>query len=153
MSNLWEKLFGIVKFILPFLRSAAEKSFKQLPKDQQESLKNATRIVQVIKKLMEAKKTVSTEQIEATAGMPAAEILLALNIYLKAKGKYATTLSEALEIISEDIKELTETGLKAYWNGFASILANIVANIEWEAVVMGLVEFVYRTYVRGKIKL
>ena len=40
---------NIIKFLLPFLMSAAEKSFKKLPKEKQDQLINISKLVEIIK--------------------------------------------------------------------------------------------------------
>lgn len=150
-------LSKLLKTILPFLRSAAEKAFKSLPKDQQDKLIQVSKLVQIIKLAHEAKQTITTDQLQKIildqTGLTPDEAEAALLQYWKDKGKDAKNFGDAVTLILQDAEQRTETGLKSLWSGLMQLVSTTVAEIDWQALLYGVGEFVYEQYVKGKVKI
>jgi len=43
------------------------------------------------------------------------------------------------------------TGLKGFFSDIVNILGEIVAGIDWKALVLGISEIAFRNYVKGKV--
>lgn len=151
--NIFKAIWGGIKTILPFLMTAAEKSFKSLPSTEQERLKMASIVTQVVKKGFEAHKPIKDiiADLLATTGYSEQTLFTWFNSYWTAKGHTVADLSEAVSLMIADASMRTKDGLKELWNGFTNLVGGFITNVDWEALTMGLIEYVFRTYVKGKI--
>lgn len=151
--SIWNILFGIVKTVLPFLRSAAEKAFNSLPKDEQVKLIQVSKLVELIK-LSKGKTAKEVETlISGKIGISKETAFAWLIEYWQSKGHTVGSLKEAIELLWADASTRTETGLKSLWSGLNNIVSAIVTNVDWQALLFGIGEYVYRTYVKGRIKI
>lgn len=153
--SIFDTLFGVIKTILPFLRSAVEKSFKALPKDEQERLKKIALLVQIIK--LGREQNLSVDAIIANmvnqSGLTVANIEAWFIEYWAQKGQNVGSLKEAVSLILADASQRTETGLKSLWNGIVNLIAGVVSNVDWEALLLGIVQFVYEKFIKGRVKV
>lgn len=154
--SIFKALLGILKAVLPFLRSAAEKAFKKLPKEKQEQLIKISQMVEVIKQMRGDSFESVVNKINEVTGIANIDIFVCLMGYLTQKGvevKQGITLHELIVVIWNDAEKRTETGLKSLWSGISNIVSSVVAEIDWELLLMGVGEFVYRNFVKGKVKI
>ncbi len=154
--SIFKTLFALLKVVLPFLRTAAEKAFKKLPKEKQDELKLISRIVQIVKIGWEDPKINVDNTIKAImleTGLTEADLFKYIAQYWKEKGITIGALKEGIAKIWQDAATRSETGLKSLWSGLSNIVSSTVAEIDWELLLMGVGEFVYRSFVRGKIKI
>lgn len=150
-------LGDLFKKLLPFLLSAAEKAFKKLPKEQQDTLIQISKLVEIIKQVWQRSETFSEEQlldiIYKETGLTkeqATEMVLA---YMREKGRIATTFGEAVALIWQDAENRAETGLKSLWIGFVNIVGSVVANVGWKVLLLGVAQAVFTNKVKGKVKI
>jgi hypothetical protein len=152
--SIFTKIWGGIKQLLPFLMDAAEKAYYTLPNDQQEAIKRASIIAQVVKHGFENKTPV--EQIIVN-------LLQQLNVtrdtlndifttYWQQKGQDVSGTTEGIQLLLADASLRTETGLKSLWNGFVNVVSTVVANVDWSVLLLGVVEFVYKRFVKGVVK-
>lgn len=154
--KILQLLLGILKTVLPFLRTAAEKAFKKLPKDKQDELKLISKIVQIIKVgWADDKVNVDTtiQNILKETGLTEADLFRYIAQYWKEKGITISNLKEGIAKIWQDASKRTETGLKSLWIGISNIVSSTVAEIDWQLLLMGVGEFVYRAFIKGKVKI
>lgn len=156
MTNFWNTILGkVIKFILPWLREAAEKSFNKLPKEEQEKLKSIALLVQIVKLGYEKKlpiKTIIANMVNQS-GLTYDTVQVYFIEYWRQKGQDVGSLEEAVKLIIEDASMRTETGLKSLWNGIVNLIAGVVTNVDWQALLFGLVQYVYERYVKGRVKI
>lgn len=150
--NIFKTLLGLLKVVLPFLRSAAEKAFKKLPKEQQDKLIAISKLVEVIKQAKGKSTGEMFQLIEKHTGLDADEATQAIIQYWLEKGIEVKD-TNPFAMIWEDAQERTETGLKSLWAGISNIVSSVVAEVDWQLLLMGVGEFVYRTFVKGKVKI
>lgn len=142
----------LLKVLLPFLMTAAEKAFKKLPKEKQGQLIAISKLVEVVKKSEGLSTGEIFKLIEKHTGLDADTATQYLIQYLYEKGISVKDVSP-FQLIWDDAIERTETGLKSLWSGISNIVSSTVAEIDWELLLMGVGEFVYRSFVKGKIKI
>lgn len=149
------KLLEIIKDLLPFLKSAAERAFEKLPTQEQNQVKAVSTAVQVVKLAFEKKKSV-TETVGLllqTQGVDKANVEAQLIAYVKQKGEEAGSLQEAVIVIFADATTRTETGLKDLWTSISQTVSHIVANIDWGNLLFLAVQEAYEAFVKGKVKI
>jgi aspartyl aminopeptidase len=149
------KLLEIIKDLLPFLKSAAERAFEKLPTQEQDQVKAVSTAVQVVKLAFEQKKSV-TETVDLllqTEGVDKANVEAQLIAYVKQKGEEAGSLQEAVSVIFADATTRTETGLKALWTEASQTISHLVANIDWGNLLFLAVQEAYEAFVKGKVKI
>ena len=156
MTNFWNTILGkVIKFILPWLRKAAEKSFNKLPKEEQEKLKAIALLVQIVKLGYEKKlpiKTIIANMVNQS-GLTYDTVQAYFIEYWRQKGQDVANLEEAVKLIMEDASMRTETGLKSLWNGIVNLIAGVVTNVDWQALLLGLVQYTYEIFVKGRVKV
>lgn len=148
-------LGNLLKVVLPFLRSAAEKAFKKLPKEQQQQLIQVSKMVEIIKQMQGKSQDEIIQKITELLGIDKATIVNAVLAYYEQKGIAGFSLAGGtlFKPIWDDAKKRTETGLKSLWSGISNIVSSTIAEIDWQLLLMGVGEFVYRSFVKGKIKI
>ncbi len=151
--SILKTLLGLLKAVLPFLRTAAEKAFKKLPKEKQDELIAISKMVEIIKQLKGKDTDEVFAKISELTGLDKASIVDALIAYYQQKGIVRFGIKDIFEPIWNDAAHRTETGLKSLWSGISNIISSTVAEIDWQLLLMGVGEFVYRTFVKGKVKV
>lgn len=154
--SIIKTLLGLLRVVFPILRTAAEKAFKKLPKEKQDELKLIGKIVQIIKIGWETENLNVDKTIEIIlkeTGLTERTLFVYIFNYWHEKGITITTLKEGVAKIWQDASIRTETGLKSLWSGISNIISSTVAEIDWQLLLMGVGEFVYRTFVKGKINI
>ena len=151
--SILKTLLGLLKVVLPFLRTAAEKAFKKLPKEKQDELIAISKMVEIIKQMHGKKQSEIISKITELLGIDEPTIVNYILSYYEQKGIVNFTVDNIFQPIWTDIYKSTETGLKSLWSGISNIISSTVAEIDWQLLLMGVGEFVYRTFVKGKIKI
>ena len=152
--SIFKTILGILKVVLPFLKSAAEKSFKKLPKDQQQTLIKVSQMVEIIKQLGDGDINDALDKIFDITGFTANEVRAHLADYCEQHGygvnKEAPIYQYFLAIRQDQVNR-SGNALKSLWSGMFSVISATVSGIDWQSLLMGLGEYVYRTYVKDKI--
>lgn len=153
--SIFKFLGNLLKVVLPFLRTAAEKAFKKLPKEHQEQLIQVSKMVEIIKQMQGKPQDEILQKITELLGVDKATIVNAILSYYEQKGISGFSLAGGtlFKPIWDDVKKRTETGLNSLWSGISNLISSTVAEIDWQLLLMGVGEFVYRTFVKGKVKV
>lgn len=150
--SILKTLLGLLKVVFPILRTAAEKAFKKLPKEKQDELIAISKMVEIIKHMQGSSQEEVISKIITILGIDRGTIFNYLFAYYEQKGIMFST-ENVFQPIWKDASLSTETGLKSLWSSISNIFAATVAEIDWELLLMGVGEFVYRSFVKGKIKI
>jgi len=155
MTNFWNTILGkVILFILPALRNAVRDSFNKLPQDQQMKLIQISKLVEVIKLTAGKPFPEALEIAKQKTGVNEATIFAWLKEYFEGVGHQVDNLQEAFGLIWADMSALTsKAGRVGFFSGLSNALAFIVSDINWEAIALGLLKYVYDTYVKNKVKV
>lgn len=146
-------LLDIIKLLLPFLRSAAEKSLKKLPKEKQDQLINISKLVEIVKKLKNRPYDEVVFAINSRTNLTPLQAGDYLKQYLAQKGIKAEDLLDSLNYIWRELNDYQETGIKGFLHEMVNVLGEVIAGIDWKALVLGISEIVYRKYVKNKLDI
>lgn len=159
MSSIFEKLWELIKSILPQLKSAAQKAIEQLPDDKKQQLVNISKMTEVIKqawpKVQSGELTINDVEklIQDNTGFTPEVIESYVFSYFKDRGLTISTLTDGFTALFNDASQRTETGLKSLWHGFTTLVSEFASAIDWETLLMGIIEEIYQTEVKGKINI
>lgn len=148
------KILEIIKFLLPFLMSAAEKSFKKLPKEKQQTLINISKLVEIIKTMRGKSYESIVKTIYNQTGLTEQQATNYFVIYAREKGYDdgdIDSLNDVLLFMWDNIDKQGSTGIKGFFSDIVNTLGELVAGIDWKALVLGISEVAFRKYVKGKV--
>ena len=151
--SIFTKLWNIIKDILPFLKDAAQKAFEQLPSDAQDKLKEISKVVELVKQLVTAGKEFTSSDLVSLSGLTESTVESYLVTYATSKGADVTTLGQAIAFIKTEASNSTETGLKSLWTSLYNVISEEFSHIDWRTLLMGVGQFVYDEFVKGKINI
>ena len=145
-------ILNIIKFLLPFLMSAAEKSFKKLPKEKQDQLVNISKLVEIIKIMRGKSGEDILKNIISQTGLTEKEVINYFSLYAKEKDAVPIPdFSDVLLFVWDNMDKQGTTGIKGFFSDIVNTLGVLVAGIDWRALVLGVSEVAFRNYVKGKI--
>ncbi len=151
--SIFTKLFELIKTILPFLKSAAQKGYDALPPEAQTQLQTVSKVVEAVKQLILAGKDVTADAIAVATGVASGDVEQYLISYVKSKGVDTDAIDVAIEYIKSQADSANETGLKALWTGMFHTIAEEFSHIDWKTLLYGVGQLVFDEYVKGKIKI
>jgi hypothetical protein len=153
MSNIFTKLLSIIKTILPFLKDAAQRAYEQLPVEAQDKLKDISRVVEAVKQLYVAGQDITADGVAVLSGVASGDVEKYLITYAKSKGVDTDAIEGAVAFIKKEADVSTDTGKKSLWSGLFHIVAEEFSHIDWRTLLMGVGQFVFDEFVKGKIKI
>lgn len=157
--SIFTKLWDLIKVLLPVLKSAAQKAIAQLPDDKKQQLINISKMTEVLKQAWPKVQVgvITTSEaiklIEDNTGFTPDVIEAYITSYFKDKGVSVTSLTDGLTALFNDASQRTETGLKSLWHGFTTLVSEFASAIDWETLLMGVIEEIYQAEVKGKINI
>lgn len=151
--NIFKTLLNVLKVVLPFLRTAAEKAFKQLPKEQQELAINISKMVEIIKQMLGQPRTIVYKKITELTGFDEHQIIKCMATYSYQNGLRPGPSGDYLAAIANEKELKIDSGCNSLWCGMSNIVTSVVAGIDWQILLMGVGEYIYRTFVKGRVKI
>lgn len=137
--------------VLPFLFSAIEKQYEKLPQDQKDAILKAGQFSQILKSslsdgyaVIRIKESdalgITIEQVDTYTLALAKE----MNIDITAPGQLIDKLQAKVSA------GLTDSSWDSLWTTVSGQLAIVMGggSLSWPTLALGLIEFVYRKYVK-----
>lgn len=151
--SIFTKLLGWIKDVLPFLKSAAQKAYEELPDDAQQKIQSISKVVEAVKQLINAGKDVTADIVATASGVEIGDVERYLITYAKSQGVDTDTLEGAVAYIKGLSEQSTDTGKKSLWTSLFHVIAEEFSHIDWRTLLMGVGQLVYDEFVKGKIKI
>jgi len=151
--SIFTKLFELIKTILPFLKSAAQKGYDELPTEAQEQLKAVSKVVEAVKQLILAGKQFTSSDIAQLSGVDTSNVEQYLIAYVKSKTGDTASFDEAIGYIKHYVDMGNTTGLKSLWSDLFHVIAEEFSHIDWRTLLYGVGQLVFDEFVKGKIKI
>jgi hypothetical protein len=151
--SIFTKLFELIKTILPFLKSAAQKGYDALPEEAQQQLQAVSKVVESVKQLILAGKDINADAIAVATGVANGDVESYLISYAKSQGVNTDTLEGAVAYIKTQVANANDTGLKSLWTSMFHTISEEFSHIDWRTLLYGVGQLVFDEYVKGKIKI
>jgi len=151
MSNIFDKIWNALKDLLPFLSSAAEKTFDQLEDSVKADGINGSLFAQIIKENTRAAASDVRNLIKAKLGL-STEQLSVLENEISSRYKLPSE-DDAIAYLQSEFAKYTDDILHSSFANEVAALASIILSkgkLTWVTLLMGVGEYIYRRYVKGQ---